>query len=77
MVTVCRYTDRALLGDSLEFSKCLSDWIQLFLRFLLRFRLSTRVRGSHVEDVVANIELEVGTGVNRLRTRRSLFSFAK
>lgn len=66
MVTIRRNTQGGLLGNTLQLFEGLGDRIEFFL-WLLLLRLLLLVRRGHVEDIVSDVELEVGARVNGLR----------
>lgn len=65
MISISRDTPRGFLGYTLQFGESLGDGIQLLLRFL-GLVAALLVRRSNIEDIVPNVELEIGSGINRL-----------
>lgn len=68
MIAISRYTQRGLLGNPLKFSKSLRDRVKFFLsvfQLLLLFPVWRR----HIEDIVADVELEICPGIHWLGTR--------
>ena len=74
MVAVCRDTQRRLLGDALQLCERLRYGIDFFaLRFARLWSLAS-VGRRYIENVLANVQLEVCPRIDGLRTRRSLVS---
>ena len=65
-VSICRYTNRSLLSNTLQVGEGLGNWVNIPI---CRFGLAclSGVRGCNVKHVVSNVQLEICSGINRLR----------